>query len=102
MSTVWGLSTDRLSGAFRGRLWTDPDGHTYTTHPGSRLLFPELCEPTAAVVVTGTPPVKHTAGLTMPRRTTTREHDRARRIATERRANTPDVVKHLVESVAPF
>jgi len=22
-------------------VWTDPDGHTSTTYPGSRLLFPE-------------------------------------------------------------
>ena len=28
-------------------VWTSPHGQTYTTHPGSRLLFPPLCKPTA-------------------------------------------------------
>jgi hypothetical protein len=67
--------------------WTDPDGQTSTTHPGSRLLFPELCTPTAEFTTTGTPPTKHTAGLTMPRRTTTRAQDRRQRIHDERRLN---------------
>jgi hypothetical protein len=83
-------------------IWTDPDGHTYLTHPGSKLLFPELCAPTAEVHSTGPPPTKHTAGLTMPRRATTRHHDRATRIDTERRANTPDVIQRLRQSLAPF
>ena len=68
-------------------MWTDPYGHTYTTQPGSRLLFPELCTPTAEFTVTGAPPAKHTAGLTMPRRKTTRTADRRQRIDAERRAN---------------
>jgi hypothetical protein len=68
-------------------IWTDPDGYTSTTHPGSRLLFPELCTPTAEFTITGTPPAKHTAGLTMPRRKTTRAEDRRRRIDHERRLN---------------
>ena len=28
-------------------IWTSPQGHTYTTHPGNRILFPSLCRPTA-------------------------------------------------------
>jgi hypothetical protein len=68
-------------------IWTHPDGHTYTTYSGSRLLFPELCTPTAEFTVTGSPPAKHTAGLTMPRRKTTRTQDRQRRINAERRRN---------------
>jgi len=83
-------------------IWTDPDGHTYLTHPGSKLLFPELCEPTATVTARGPAPPKHTTGLTMPRRATTRQHDRATRIDTERRANTPDVIQRLRHSLAPF
>jgi hypothetical protein len=83
-------------------IWTDPDGHTYLTHPGSKLLFPELCRPTANVTTTGPPPTKHTTGLTMPQRATTRHHDRATRIDTERRANTPDVIQRLRQSLAPF
>jgi hypothetical protein len=72
-------------------VWTDPDGHTSTTHPGSRLLFPELCAPTAEFATTGTPPAKHTAGLTMPKRKTTRAQDRRRRINHERKLNTPSL-----------
>ena len=64
-------------------IWTAPGGRTHTTAPGSRLLFPELCAPTAPAVTAGTP-AAHTAGLTMPRRKTTRAHDRARRINAER------------------
>ncbi|OPX05078.1 hypothetical protein B1790_33590 [Mycobacterium sp. AT1] len=61
-------------------IWTAPDGRRHTTTPGSRLLFPELSEPTQPVEVGQAPPA-HTAGLTMPRRKTTRAQDRARRIA---------------------
>ncbi|MDO3636941.1 HNH endonuclease signature motif containing protein, partial [Mycolicibacterium arseniciresistens] len=32
-------------------IWTSPAGHTYTTTPGSALLFPYLCTPTAAAVI---------------------------------------------------
>ncbi len=66
--------------------WTAPDGRTHTTTPGSRLLFPELSEPTAKVVAQEAP-ASHTAGLTMPRRKTTRAEDRARRIQRERESN---------------
>jgi hypothetical protein len=27
-------------------VWTSPSAQTYTTRPGSRLLFPALCPPT--------------------------------------------------------
>jgi hypothetical protein len=57
------------------------------TTPGSRLLFPELCQPTAPVTTATGPPANHTPGLTMPRRKTTRTQDRARRIAYERELN---------------
>ncbi|KQY07268.1 hypothetical protein ASD37_14525 [Mycobacterium sp. Root135] len=64
-------------------VWTAPDGRQHITTPGSRLLFPELSEPTASVVVNGVP-TAHTGGLTMPRRKTTRAQDRANRIRRER------------------
>ncbi|OPX05039.1 hypothetical protein [Mycobacterium sp. AT1] len=67
-------------------VWTAPDGRSYTTTPGSRLLFPELSEPTASVVASEVPRA-HTAGLTMPRRKTTRAQDRTRRIQLERELN---------------
>jgi len=53
-------------------IWTAPDNRTHTTTPGSRLLFPELSEPTATVQASHVP-TAHTAGLTMPRRTMTRD-----------------------------
>ena len=36
--------------------WTSPTGHTYTTYPGSKHLFPQLCQPTATLWA-GEPPV---------------------------------------------
>jgi hypothetical protein len=69
-------------------IWTAPDGRTHTTNPGSRLLFPELCQPTAAVIPVDVPAQPaHSAGLKMPRRRTTRAQDRARRINDERTLN---------------
>ncbi|MGH3583552.1 MAG: DUF222 domain-containing protein, partial [Mycobacterium sp.] len=69
-------------------IWTAPDGRTHVTTPGSRLLFPELCQPTAEVSPIDVPArPAHTAGLKMPRRRTTRTQDRARRIHDERTLN---------------
>jgi hypothetical protein len=84
-------------------VWTDPDGQTYTTHPGSRLLFPTLCAPTAPVapVAETTAPTPH-PGLTMPRRTTTRRQDRQHRITEERRLNQIDADRQAQESIPPF
>ncbi|MCV7422778.1 DUF222 domain-containing protein [Mycobacterium yunnanensis] len=67
-------------------IWTAPDGREFVTTPGSRLLFPELSRPTATVRVRDVP-ASHTAGLTMPRRRTTRAQDRANRIHHERELN---------------
>jgi hypothetical protein len=64
--------------------WTAPTGHTYTTRPGSRLLFPTLCRPTGELPATPTvdqPPTQR--GIMMP----TRTQDRARRIDAERALN---------------
>jgi Domain of unknown function (DUF222) len=83
-------------------IWTDPDGNTHTTYPGSRLLFPELCAPTAEFTTTGTAPPKHTAGLTMPKRTTTRTQARRQRINDERRRNIPTAEQHQRQSVPTF
>jgi hypothetical protein len=67
-------------------VWTSPGGQTYTTYPGSRLLFPMLCRPTAPTASpTATP--EAASGLMMPRRNTTRAQDRAKRIEAERRLN---------------
>jgi hypothetical protein len=69
-------------------IWISPEGQTYTTHPGSRLLFPSLCRPTAPVSTpVETPQTAPSRGLRMPRRTSTRAQDRANRIEAERARN---------------
>ena len=67
--------------------WTSPNGQRYTTHPGSRLLFPTLCRPTAAVARVDVPAVEPNRTQKMPRRKATRAQDRAQRIEAERRLN---------------
>lgn len=68
--------------------WTSPTGHTYTTRPGSTLLFPALCQATAAPAVTPSPPTSTAdRGLMMPTRKCTRIQDRAHRINSERALN---------------
>ena len=72
-------------------IWTSPHGRTYVTEPGSKLLFPSLCTPTAPVTLTAEEAerarTKHNPGLTMPRRQRTRTEDRAQRITDDRRLN---------------
>jgi hypothetical protein len=82
--------------------WIDPDGHSTTSHPGSRLIFPELCTPTAQSAIRGTPPPKHTAGLTTPKRTRTRAENRARRIDDERQRNINDAQQREPDIPPPF
>ena len=69
--------------------WLSPSGQTFTTHPGSRLLFPTLCRPTAPVVVDDTVELLDDAVrcLKMPRRRRTRAQNRDQAIEAERRAN---------------
>ncbi|MFY1599762.1 HNH endonuclease signature motif containing protein [Micromonospora sp. WMMD737] len=67
-------------------VFTAPTGHTYTSEAHGAALFAALATPTAPL----TPPVAadqppHRSAM-MPRRTTTREHDRRARINRERRA----------------
>ncbi|MCT7657755.1 HNH endonuclease signature motif containing protein [Mycobacterium deserti] len=73
--------------------WISPSGQTYITHPGSRLLFPSLCRPTAPVAATDIRDARPSRGLMMPRRTTTRAHDRAARIDAERELNDAHVAE---------
>jgi hypothetical protein len=71
-------------------IWTSPRGQTYITEPGSKLLFPSLCTPTAPVTITAearTQAPQPNPGLTMPRRQHTRAQGRAQRIADDRRLN---------------
>jgi hypothetical protein len=70
--------------------WTSPNGQTYTTHPGSRILFPSLCRPTAPVTVVHSAaphPDSVARGLAIPRRTTTRAQNRTQAINEERARN---------------
>ena len=67
---------------------TTPTGHTYTTRPGSQLLFPttvfhDLAPPGRADPDTPSP----YRDLKMPRRSRTRAQDTAARIHAERQAN---------------
>jgi len=68
-------------------IWTSPSGQTYTTYPGSRLLFPTLCRPTAPVSEPANVPTTDPNRGLMPRRKRTREQDRAKRIEAERARN---------------
>ncbi|OBG16524.1 HNH endonuclease [Mycolicibacterium celeriflavum] len=74
--------------------WVAPSGQAYTTRPGSELLFPTLCRPTAPVVVNRSPD-DHlddaARSLKTPRRKRTRAQNHARAIEDERRANQPYV-----------
>ncbi len=79
-------------------VWTSPTGQTYTTRPGSRLLFPALCVPTGEL---RTVPADYRApgdrGVMMPKRRRTRQQDRARRIDAERALN----AAHIAERNQP-
>jgi uncharacterized protein DUF222 len=78
-------------------VWTAPTGRTYTTRPGSRLLFPSLCLPTGELptVATVDRPLGD-LGVMMPRRRRTREQDRARRIDAERALNAAHVAERNI------
>jgi hypothetical protein len=69
---------------------TSPTGHTYTTKPGSALLFPALCEPTGTLWESGHVPtflLSDDRGTMMPKRRRTRAENLARRIEAERKLN---------------
>ena len=69
---------------------TSPTGHTYTTKPGSALLFPTLCQPTGTLWHPHTNPQSASRGdrgLMMPKRRRTRAENLARRIQAERKLN---------------
>ncbi|HET7739232.1 MAG TPA: DUF222 domain-containing protein [Mycobacterium sp.] len=90
-------------------VWTAPGGTTYRTRPGSHLLFPSLCEPTAAVIIPTGPASEApdrsagaNPGLTMPRRKTTRAQGRRHRIDEERRLNHDQAPLAMADSSPPF
>ncbi|MFA5709369.1 DUF222 domain-containing protein [Mycolicibacterium sp.] len=70
-------------------VWTTPTGHKRTTHPGSKIAFPNW-NTTTATLPAPTRPTKPTnpgRGLQMPRRQRTRKADQTQRIKTERGNN---------------
>ena len=86
VKTFWGWEDRQLPDGTV--LWRLPGEQTYVTIPGSAWLFPTLSTPTGRLPA---PPPYTPAGTAgMPRRKTTRSHDRAHRIATERNANRAD------------
>ena len=69
-------------------VWTSPTGRTYTTRPGSRLLFPAWNTSTAALSGMTCPSNDPaTRGVVVPTRRRTRQAQRAYRIACERALN---------------
>jgi hypothetical protein len=76
-------------------IWTAPTGHNYSTYPGSTMLFPSLCIPTATLWASDPPKVEAVGdrGVMMPRRKQTRADNRAQRIAAERRLNDDHVAE---------
>jgi hypothetical protein len=85
-------------------IWTAPDGRTYTTKPGSRLLFPSFDPSTADLPPpTSDPPADPARTAMMPRRRRTRAAEEASRIKAERALNNPPVsVLTQAESGAAF
>ncbi|WP_418004378.1 DUF222 domain-containing protein [Mycobacterium sp. PDNC021] len=78
-------------------VWTAPTGHTYTSVPESRILFPhKQCDtplpdgPPPNVTDLDTPPAPG-RGIMMPIRQRTRAHNQAQRIAYERALNDADL-----------
>ncbi|CQD15566.1 13E12 repeat-containing protein [Mycobacterium lentiflavum] len=93
LKTFWTAWRDE-QGPDGAVVWTSPSGHTYTTRPGSRLLFPTLC------VSTGELPSAPRAddrlgcrGVMMPQRRRSREQERLHRINAERSLNAAHVAE---------
>jgi hypothetical protein len=87
LKTFWGWRDKQLPDGTV--VWVLPDGHTYVTHPGSALLFPNPCAPTGDLPP---PPPRRDVrcgnrGFQMPSRVITRSQSRAHRVDAERRLN---------------
>jgi hypothetical protein len=68
-------------------LWTAPSGHTYTTHPGAHVFFPNWNVATGPLPPEPAGPMPAGRSLQMPRRRRTRQADRAQRIKNRRARN---------------
>ncbi|MGV9799674.1 DUF222 domain-containing protein [Mycobacterium sp. NPDC003449] len=68
--------------------WTAPTGHTYSTTPYSRILFPQWNTQTSTPPPAGpAPTLLANRDIKMPTRQRTRQQTRTQRINTERRLN---------------
>lgn len=85
LKTFWGWRDRQLADGTV--IWQLPGGQTYVTTPGSALLFPSLMVPTPAPKLRVVAEISGDRSVLMPRRTTTRAHNRARYIAAERNRN---------------
>jgi hypothetical protein len=87
LKTFWGWHDKQLPDGTV--IWLLPDGHTYVTHPGSALLFPNLCTPTGDLPERPPRPDDRCGERTamMPIRRRTRSQSRAQRINAEWRQN---------------
>jgi hypothetical protein len=85
IKTFWGWHDQQLPDGTI--VWTSPSGQTYVTTPGSALLFPGLCTPTAALEPIPDRPRCASQSAMMPKRRHTRAQNRANYIAGERRHN---------------
>jgi hypothetical protein len=85
IKTFWGWHDKQLPDGTI--IWTSPSGQMYVTTPGSALLFPSLCTPTAALDPIPDRPRCANQSARMPKRRHTRAQNRANYIAAERRHN---------------
>ncbi len=88
VKTFWGWRDQQLPDGTV--ILTSPAGKTYSTTPGSALLFPSLCLPTGDLqAAQPRSPIDYCGDRTamMPTRRRTRAQDRANRVAAERRQN---------------
>ena len=85
IKTFWDWQDQQLPDATV--IWKSPSGQTYVTTPGSALLFPSLCAPTATL-----DPGPHRTRCAdqqakMPKRRRTRAQNRAHYVDSQRRQN---------------
>jgi hypothetical protein len=85
LKTFWGWRDRQLPDGTV--IWTSPAGQTYVTTPGSALLFPTLCTPTATLDAIPVRPRHPDRTAMMPRRRHTRAQNRAKYVASERLRN---------------
>jgi hypothetical protein len=84
-------------------IWPSPTGHTYGTHPGSKHLFPQLCEPTATLWG-GEPPITESTphrGVMMQKRRHTRATNKANAVTAERKLNDTYAAERITEYNKP-